>query len=606
MRKWMLFSALVLALCLLLASPILSQEVPLYLDTTQSADARADDLLARMSLAQRIGQMTLIEKNSITPDEAAALFLGGILSGGGGNPSPNTPEAWAVMTAEYQLAALETPLGIPQLYGVDAVHGHNNVYGATIFPHNIGLGAADRPDLVEAIAQMTARDMLATGVNWNYAPVLAVPQDIRWGRTYEAYGADIDLVTSLGLAFMRGLQPDITQPGSVLATPKHFIGDGGTTWGTSSFGPDFIDRGDTIMDEATLRELFLSPYQAAVDAGALSIMASFSSWNGTPMHAHAYLLTDVLKGELGFSGFIVSDWAAIDLIDEDYDLAVASAINAGVDMAMVPYDADMFIDSLTRAVESGAVPQARIDDAVRRILRVKFMMGLFERPFGDDALLPLVGDDASRALAREAVAASLVLLQNDGSALPLTDDIGTIFVAGSGADDIGLQAGGWTIEWQGGEGPITTGTTILDGIQAAAPDAEIVFRGRGNFDNLLDESGAPQVADVGIVVVSEPPYAEHLGDRETLTLSGCDQNAIINTRAQSDRLIVVVLSGRPLVMPEVFEQAEAVVAAWLPGSEGAAVADVLFGGVPFTGRLPFAWPSALGVELYPVGYGLSG
>jgi beta-glucosidase len=595
-----------LALCLLMAFPAAGQDLPVYRDAGQPAEARAEDLLGRLTLAQQIGQMTLIEKNSISPADAAALGLGGILSGGGGYPRPNTPENWAAMTAAYQAAALESEAGIPILYGADAVHGHNNVYGATIFPHNIGLGAANRPDLAEAIGRITARDMLATGVHWNYAPVLALPQDIRWGRTYEAFGADAALVTPLALAFMRGLQPDITQPGSVLATPKHFVGDGSTTWGTSSFGLDYIDRGDAVMDEATLRATLLPPYQAAIDAGALSIMASFSSWNGVPMHAHTYLLTDVLKGELGFTGFIVSDWGAIDLIDADYDRAVATAINAGIDMAMVPYDAPRFIASLTRAVESGAVPRERIADAVRRILRVKFTMGLFERPFGDDALLPLVGDASSRLLAREAAAASLVLLQNDGAVLPLANDIGTIFVAGSGADDIGRQSGGWTIEWQGGEGAITEGTTILEAIREAAPGAQITFRGRGNFASVLDDAGAPLVADVGIVVVSEPPYAEQMGDSAVLGLSGRDLNAVANTRAQAERLIVVVLSGRPLPMPEIFAQADAVVAAWLPGSEGAGVADGLFGVTPFSGRLPFAWPGAGGEALFPVGYGLSG
>ncbi len=437
-------------LVFLFNAPLVAQD-EIYRDPTQPVEARVEDLLARMTLEEKIGQMTLVEKNSLNPQVVFDYFIGGVLSGGGGYPAQNTPAAWLGMVSAFQEAALDTRLGIPIIYGVDAVHGHNNVRGATIFPHNIGLGATRDAALVEQIGAATASEMMATGIYWNYAPVIAVVQDVRWGRTYEAFGENTELVTELGTAFMRGLQGD---PLLVLATPKHYLGDGGTAWGTSSFGPNNLDRGDTQVDEATLRELYLPPYVEAVNSGALTIMVSFSSWNGTPMHANAYLINDVLKGELGFEGFVVSDWQGIDLVTADYYDAVVASINAGVDMNMVPQDYRSFITALTRAVESGDVAQERIDDAVRRILRAKFAVGLFDRETGDGATLDQVGSAEHRGLARQAVSESLVLLKND-EALPISADAATIFVAGSAADDIGIQSGGWTIEWQGGMGDIT-------------------------------------------------------------------------------------------------------------------------------------------------------
>jgi len=574
-------------------------------------------LLASMTLEEKVGQMTLVEKNSLTPDVVTEYFIGGVLSGGGGYPRPNTAEAWSEMVADYQNAALGTRLGIPMIYGVDAVHGHNNVYGATIFPHNIGLGATGNAELVEQIGRATASEMLATGIYWDYAPVLAAVQDIRWGRTYEAYSENTELVTELGIAFMRGLQGD---PLMALATPKHFIGDGGTAWGTSQFGPDNLDRGDTIMDEATLRRLFLPPYIEAVNNGALTIMVSYSSWNGVPMHAQQYLLTDVLKDELGFEGFIVSDWQAIDLVESNFYDAVVTSINAGVDMNMVPYNYTMFIDTMLDAVEGGDISMERIDDAVRRILRAKFAVGMFERPFGEPSLLDQVGSDEHRALARQAVSESLVLLKNE-DALPISDDAAMIFVAGNAANDIGMQSGGWTIEWQGRPGNVTIGTSILDGIAAlAGENVQVEYNGLGRFDRLTDANGSPIIADVGIVVVGEEPYAEFEGDSATIALTQRDISTIERVRAQSETLILVVVSGRPIIITDELNMADAVVAAWLPGSEGQGVADVLFGDLPFTGTLPFTWPrnveqlpfdfEMLATEtcdapLFPFGYGLT-
>ncbi len=524
------------------------------------------------------------------------------------------------MVGGFQAEARASRLGIPLIYGVDAIHGHANLKDATVFPHNIGLGATGDADLVRRIARATALETAATGIRWNYGPVLAVPQDIRWGRTYEGFSDDTALVTELGQAYLLGLQDagnglGLADPAAVLGTPKHFIGDGGTTWGTATQNimnvPYQLDQGDTQMDEATLRELFLPPYVQAVEDGALSVMASFNSWNGEKLHGQRYLLTDVLKDELGFPGFIVSDWQGVDQVNRDFDTAVAQSINAGIDMNMVPYDYKGFIASLTGAVERGDVPLARIDDAVRRILRAKFAMGLFDQPDGGAAFANLVGSADHRALAREAVAKSLVLLQNDGDVLPLDKATPMIVVAGEGAGDIGLQAGGWTIEWQGKPGAITAGTTILEGIEAAVgPDTRVAFNQRGNFSRVLAEGTR---ADVGIVVLSEQPYAEGVGDRADLNLSTAEVALLTRMRAQSEQLVVILLSGRPLVITDHLALADAWVAAWLPGSEGAGVADGLFGDTPFSGRLSYAWPARMNdvpfgqtgaTPLFPRGFGL--
>jgi len=425
---------------------------PAYLDAGLAVEARVADLLARMTLEEKVGQMTLLEKGSAAPADATRLALGGVLSGGGGYPvGDNTVAGWAAMVHGYQDAALATRLGVPLLYGVDAVHGHANLAGAVVFPHNVGLGAAGSAELVEAIARVTAREMIATGIYWNYAPVLAVPRDIRWGRTYEGYGEDPALVTRLALAALRGLQgDDLAAPDTVLATPKHFVGDGATAFGTSPLAGGLLDRGDAEIDEATLRRVHLAPYVDAVARGARSVMVSFSSWRGEPLHAHATLIRDVLRGELGFTGFVVSDWAGVDEVAPSYDDAVVAAVNAGIDMVMVPYDGERFIRAMLDAVEGGDIGRGRIDEAVAAILRVKFELGLFERPYGDPSLQAEVGSAAHRALARDAVARTLVLLKNDDGALPLRPDgVQTVLVTGSGADSVGVQSGGWTIEWQG-------------------------------------------------------------------------------------------------------------------------------------------------------------
>jgi beta-glucosidase len=516
------------------------------------------------------------------------------------------------MVDGFQEYALKTRLGIPLLYGADGVHGHANVRGAVVFPHNIGLGATGDPDLVERIGRATAEEMAATGVYWNFAPVVAVPQDIRWGRTYEAYSEDTDLVSELSSAYVRGLQgtddqTDLCASTTVLATPKHYVGDGGTSWGSSTTFIEqqyMLDQGVTEVDETTLRDVHLPPYAAAIDAGARSIMVSFSSWDGLKMHAHRYLLTDLLKGELGFAGFLVSDWQGIDQIPGEYKSDVVTAINAGIDMVMVPYDYKTFIKNLTQAVEKGDVPQERIDDAVRRILTVKFELGLFERPYSDESLRSLIASEEHLDLALEAVRKSLVLLKNEGNTLPLDQDMPLMFVAGQGAHDIGIQCGGWTIEWQGGSGAITPGVTILEGIENSVSEGTTIRYDRsGNFEG---------VAGVGIVVVGEGPYAEGVGDRADLSLSAADAALIEAMRAQSEKLVVILISGRPMIITDQLPLADAFVAAWLPGTEGDGVAQVLFGDYPFTGQLPYTWPRSMDQiphtvgddPLFPFGYGL--
>ncbi|MGC8950559.1 glycoside hydrolase family 3 protein [Chloroflexus sp.] len=586
--------------------------IPLYRNPAAPIAERVEDLLQRMTLTEKIGQMTLIEKNSITADQVRELAIGGVLSGGGGYPrDENSPMAWVEMVNALQQAALSSRLGIPIIYGADGVHGHNNLYGAVIFPHNIGLGAANDPALVEQIGRVTAHEMAATGVFWNYAPGVMVVQDVRWGRTYESYAERPEHVASLAVAFLRGLQaPDIAAPNRVIGTPKHYVGDGGTTWGTSTTANYQLDQGETFGDETTIRTVHLPPYRATIAAGAHVIMASYSSWNGQKMHASSYWLTNVLKEELGFTGFIVSDWEAIDQIDPNYERAVVTAINAGIDMNMVPYDAVRFIETLTRAVNAGMVSETRIDDAVRRILTTKFVMGLFDQPFAHTELLGDIGSLAHRALARTAVAQSLVLLKNDGDLLPLPKDVAHLYIGGQAAHDLGIQAGGWTIEWQGKSGAIIPGTTILEGIHAAVtPQTVIEYDPHGQF------RGDPMATDaVCIAVVGELPYAEGRGDSATLRLPPNEQRTLRRMEESCARLVVVLVSGRPLIITDDLPRWDALVAAWLPGSEGAGVADVLFGDRPFRGRLPVTWPRSLdqlplgsgnGDPLFPYGFGLT-
>ena len=587
-----------------------------YFDSSLPTAERIEDLLANMTLDEKIAQMTLVEKGSIVPEDLQYLGIGGLLSGGGGYPQGNnTPAGWAEMVNGYQDYALNSRLGIPLIYGVDAVHGHSNVEGTVIFPHNVGMGATRNPTLVEEACHITALEMIATGIYWNYAPVVAVPQDIRWGRSYEAYGEDTDLVSELSSACIRGLQgEDLADPTTVLATPKHFVGDGGTAWGSSTTGNYQIDQGVTEVDEATLREIHLPPYGVAIANGAQNIMISYSSWDGLKMHGQDYLINDVLIDEMGFTGFIVSDWGGMDQINPvDYYDSVVTSINAGVDMNMVPYDYFRFMDTVKKAVDNGDISIERIDEAVINILTVKMEMGLFAHPYSDPNLLDAVGSVEHRAVARQAVAESQVLLKNDGSVLPLDPGTTTIFVAGTAADDIGIQSGGWTIEWQGKTGASTTGTTILQGIEAVVTsDSTVYYDSSGNFNDAVDANGDPLTADVAIVIIGERPYAEGMGDDGELKLEGTDLRVLRKVQERADKVVVIILSGRPLIITDLIADWDAVVAAWLPGTEGQGVADTLFGYAPYTGQLPYTWPASVEQlprsneyePLFPFGYGL--
>ena len=583
-------------------------------DEGQPNKEQIDALLQEMTLREKIGQMTQVSRSHITPEEVAKHAIGSVLNGGSDNPQPNTPAAWAGMARSFEEAALESRMGVPLLYGVDAVHGHSNVRGATVFPHNVGLGAAGDPDLVEVVARVTAAEMLATNIHWNFAPCVAVPQDVRWGRTYEGFGSDPERVAALGAAYVEGLQ--VGNGLSAVACAKHFVGDGGTRWGSAKnpawldwweWGETWqIDQGVTDVDEETLWADHLRPYVAAIAAGVRTIMVSYSSWGGLKMHAHKYLLTDVLKGEMGFDGFLVSDWMAIDQIDPDYHTCVVEAINAGLDMVMVPFDYERFIDTLEEAVAAGQVPASRVEDAARRILRVKAGIGLFWHPFGNEGLLNEVGSAANRAVARRAVRRSAVLLKNEDDVLPLPRNVPRLLVAGRAADDVGLQAGGWTVDWQGGAGDIIPGTTLLEAVRhESGPGSEVVYAPDGRLDG--DER-----ADVAIVVLAEEPYAEGMGDRPDLTLPAEDVALLERVRGCCRKLVVILYSGRPLVLTEQVPQWDAFVAAWLPGSEGGGIADLLFGDYPFGGRTPYAWPRSMRAfeenadeaPLFPRGAGL--
>lgn len=571
---------------------------------------KVDALMSKMTLEEKIGQMTQVDLDAIkqNPDDIAKYSLGSLLCGGNTEVPDISAKGWAQSYQQYQNIALKSRLKIPILFGIDAVHGHNNVDGATIFPHNIGLGASRNPKLVEKVARITALEVLGTGMQWAFAPCVAVARNERWGRTYESFGENPELSKSLGAAAVLGLQTkNLKDKTSVLASVKHFMGDGGTTNGK--------DQGNTECDMNTLREIHLAPYIDAIKAGAKNIMVSYSSWNGLKMHGNKYLLTDVLKKELGFKGFLVSDWAAIDQLGKDYKTDIEISINAGLDMIMIPNGPDkennyvQFINFLKELVNEGKVPIERIDDAVRRILTVKFEMGLFENYKVDKKLTAKVGSKEHREVAREAVRQSLVLLKNDKNVLPLSKSLKRIHVAGKAADDIGIQCGGWTISWQGNTGNVISGgTTILQAIKNTVSK-------KTEITTSTDGKGA-EGADVCLVVVGENPYAEMFGDREDLSLSKDDIQTIENAKASGVPVVVILLSGRPMIITDQISKVDGFIAAWLPGTEGQGVADVLFGDFKPVGKLPHSWPKSMNQipinvgdknydPLFPYGFGLS-
>jgi beta-glucosidase len=550
-----------------------------------------------MTLEEKAGQMTQANAGSLASSaDIANLALGSLLSGGDDMPSPNTPKGWADALDRYQRVALTTRLAIPLLYGVDSVHGFAHSTGTTIFPHNIGLGATRDPLLVQEIGSATAREMAGAGIRWTFSPCLAVVGDERWGRTYESFGEDPGLV-SMMTSIITGYQgADPGLPTSVLATAKHFMGDGGTVGGR--------DQGDARGREADLLSVHLPPYTAALNRGVGAVMISFSSWNGKKMHGNRSLVTNLLKETMGFNGIVISDWKGINQLAGGYAEQVRAGVNAGIDVVMAPDDYRAFAATLIAEVRAGAVAMSRMDDAVRRILRAKFRMGLFEHPFAARAYLPQAGSPPNRALARRAVRESAVLLKNDGGILPLPKTLKKILVAGKSADNLGYQLGGWSIHWQGGSGKITTGTTILSGIMAAVSrDTKVVFDARG--------MAADSSFDIAIAVIGEKPYAEGRGDQPTNPgLDNADIEVLERLAAAGVPVVTVLVSGRPLVVTEQLPRCKALLAAWLPGTEGAGIADVLFGDSKPAGKLPVTWPRtaspAPGSDpLFPYGYGLT-
>ncbi len=578
-------------------------------------DTPARQLLSSLSLDEKIGQMTQPDQQYLKSlDDIETYHLGSLLSGGNSDPkSGNDPDSWTAMCDGFQKRALAARPRIPLLYGIDSVHGNSNVIGAVMFPHNIGLGCTRNAKLVEEIGRLTASETRAIGANWAFSPCVTVPQDIRWGRTYEGFSEDPSVVAPLGAAATRGLQwDDLVSPHSVLACVKHFAGDGGTTFNTgmprgrNSTARYPLDRGDTRGNEETLFQLHIAGYIPSIAAGAGSIMPSYSSWNGEKCSGSKRLLTGILKERLGFQGFLISDYNALGELPGSYQEQIAQSINAGMDMVMVPDRYQEFIRLLKANVAAGKVPQSRIDDAVLRILRVKFAMGMM----APNANLLAVaearrefGSAAHRAVARQAARESIVVLKNERKTLPLPRGRGRIHVAGKSMDDIGNQCGGWTITWQGKSGATTKGTTILAALRTVA----------GRVTTSTDGSGA-EGADVGVAVIGEKPYAEFEGDRTDLKLAPEDVAAVKNLKRAGIPVVAVIVSGRPLVVDEILADADAIVAAWWPGSEGDGVADVLFGSHPPKGMLSFTWPAggsttflrgAAGYKtLYAFGHGL--
>jgi len=613
---------------------ILQLVLPAYAANTRTASLSAplasgcispSDCVSKMTLPEKEGQMTQVEKNAFTQagnsiTDITTYFIGSVLSGGGGGPNGAGGNAtqWADMVDNFQSYALQTRLGIPLIYGADAVHGHNNVYGATLFPHNIGLGAMHDPALITQVEQVTRDEVLGTGVRWTFAPCVCTPQDIRWGRTYEGYSEVPSDNATDGSAAIVGFQGSngTLGPTNILATAKHFIGDGHTAWGT---GSPYLNEGDAQISEQQLDTIDLPPYQSAVSNKVGSVMISYSSWNGLKDHANQYLITTKLKGtgtdsngtpNLGFQGFVVSDWKAIDQISSDYNYDVRTAINAGIDMVMVPDAYKTFISTLDTEIKAGNIPMSRIDDAVTRILTAKFAAGLFTQPKTDRSYTPNVGSAAHRAVARQAERESQVLLKNNG-VLPLSKTGSyTLVVGGDHADNLGYQLGGWSISWQGGSGTTTVGTTLWQAIQQAGLSSSVKLnfvgtRTKGNYHG-----------DVGIVAVGETPYAEGNGDTNTLALSSTDATEVSDVCSRVTKCVVLLFSGRPIIINNQLNQSSAFVAAWIGSTEGEGITDTLFGDYGFKGKLTYTWPNSVTQEpcnqnngctgaLFPYGYGIT-
>src|SRR5712691_5644065 len=622
------------ALPLIVILMIVQSVLPVYAATARPAPPSAtlssgcisaSDCVSKMTLPEKEGQMTQVEKNAFTQagnalSDITTYFIGSVLSGGGGGPSGagGTASQWADMVDNFQSYALQTRLGIPLIYGADAVHGHNNVYGATLFPQNIGMGATHDPTLITQEAQVTRDEVLGTGVRWTFAPCVCTPQDIRWGRSYEGFSENPSDTSADAAAAITGFQgPNGTLgPTNILATAKHYIGDGHTAWGT---GSPYLNEGDAQVSEQVLDAIDFPAYQAAVSNKVGSVMVSYSSWNGLKDHANQYLITTKLKGtgtdssgvaDLAFQGFVVSDWQAINQISTNYNYDVRTAINAGIDMVMVPDAYKTFISTLDTEIKAGNIPLSRVNDAVTRILTAKFAAGLFTQPYTDRSYTPNVGSAAHRAVARQAERESLVLLKNN-SVLPLSKTGSyTLVVGGDHANNLGYQLGGWSISWQGGSGTTTIGTTLWQAIQQAGLSSSVKLnfvgtRTKGHYSG-----------DVGIVAVGETPYAEGNGDTSTLALSSTDATEVSDVCSRVTKCVVLLFSGRPIIINTQLNQSSAFVAAWIGSTEGEGITDVLFGDYGFQGKLTFTWPNAVTQEpcnqnngctgaLFPYGYGIT-
>jgi len=580
-------------------------------------EARIDEILPKLTLEQKVGQVIQGDNASITPEELKKYRLGSILSGGNSAPGPlpyADTKTWLEVADEYYNASIDTTgveIAIPYIWGIDAVHGHANLKGAIIFPHNVGLGAANNPDLIEKIMSVTAHELTVSGHDWTFAPTLAVPQDIRWGRSYEGFSENPDIVKSYGDRIVYGLQgrfneEDFMGTGRVISSAKHFLGDGATENG--------VDQGDAKISEKELVDVHAAGYYSAIPAGVQTVMASFSSWQNRKLHGDKDLLTDVLKKRLGFNGFVVGDWNGHGQVPGCSNIDCAQSLNSGLDMYMAPDSWKGLWESTLAQVKSGKIPMTRLDDAVRRILRVKMASGIFEKGApstrknaGDERLLGL---PKNRAVARQAVRESMVLLKNNGGLLPL-DASKTILVVGDGANSISKACGGWTLSWQGTGNKneeFPNGESILAGIQEAVSNAggKVIFSPDGN---------STQKADVVIAIYGEDPYAEFQGDVENLDFvpNGFDLDTLTKFREKGIPVVSVFLSGRPLWTNPEINRSDAFVAAWLPGSEGGGVSDLLFkrdDSYDFTGKLSFSWPNSAVVSeesknLFSLGYGLN-
>ena len=554
-------------------------QAQIYKNPNAPIEDRVKNLLEMMTLDEKIGQMTQGDFAAISnkKNEITTYLLGSVLNGGSADPADNSAKGWADMYDDLQSYALKSRLGIPIIHGVDAVHGHSNVSGTVIFPHNIGLGCTRNPVLVEQAARITAIEIAGTGIDWTFAPCIAVPQNERWGRTYEGFGETAELAKMFAPAAVKGLQGNkLSDSTSVVACAKHFVAEGATT--------DGKNQGNASIDIAELRKVHLPGYIEAIKENVGTVMASYNSWNGVKCHGSKYLLTDLLKDELGFKGFVVSDWDAIDQLPGDYASDIETSINAGIDMVMVPSNYKEFYNTLKSLVLARKITQARIDDAVSRILTIKFQLGLFEHPYTNRSLTPLVGSAKHREVARECVRQSLVVLKKKDGILPLTKTGMKIHVSGKSANNLENQCGGWTLGWQNFEGKKTTGTTILQGIKNKLPAANVSYSADGSI-----ASGA----DVAIAIIGETPYAEGTGDKADLSLDAQDIEVVRRLKSTGVPVVVIIVSGRPLIINSILPYCDAVIAAWLPGTEGDGVADVLFGDYQPVGRLGHSWPRSM-------------